>query len=68
MRRRGVRSASNEERKMEKMHARFSRRGVMRGAAVVVGGGAVFAGLGQGFASAQATKIAQSVAKYQSTG
>ncbi len=53
---------------MEPLHTKFSRRGLIRGAAMITGGGAaVAAGLGQGFASAQAAKVTQSVAKYQST-
>ena len=53
---------------MEKMRPTFSRRGMMRQAAAIVGGGAIVAaGLGQGFASAQGAKIAPAVAKYQTT-
>jgi hypothetical protein len=53
---------------LEPLHTKFSRRGLIRGAAMITGGGMVVAvGLGQGAASAQDAKVAQSVAKYQST-
>jgi hypothetical protein len=53
---------------LEKLHTPLSRRGVIRGAAILTGAGAaVAAGFGQGAASAQAAKVSQSAAKYQST-
>jgi len=50
------------------MHTTFSRRDVMRRAAMITGGGAmVAAGLGHGVALAQGAKVAQSAAQYQAT-
>ncbi len=53
---------------MATMRNTFSRRGIIRRAAFITGGGAVaMAGFGAGFASAQAAKVAQTTAQYQAT-
>ncbi len=53
---------------MENMRTTFSRRGMIRRAAMITGGGAAIAvGFGQGFASAQAAKVPPSAAMYQTT-
>lgn len=53
---------------MEKTQTNYSRRALIRRVATITGGGAIVAaGLAQNFAYAQATKVPQSAAKYQST-
>jgi hypothetical protein len=53
---------------LDNIHTTFSRRGIIRRAAVITGGGAVVAaGLTKNFASAQDAKVTQAQAQYQTT-
>jgi hypothetical protein len=53
---------------LEKTKTGYSRRDLIHRAAIVTGSSAiVVAGLSQGIASAQAAKVAQSAAQYQTT-
>jgi hypothetical protein len=68
MERHDVRVRSKSRISMTNSQGAYSRRGIIRRAAIIAGGGALTAtGFGQGVASAQAAKVTQSAAQYQAT-